>query len=135
MRAVRTRDTEPERAVRRLLWGLGYRYRICPSNLPGKPDVANRRHAWCIFVHGCFWHGHEGCSLGRLPRANRDWWRTKIAGNRERDARKEGTLRASGYRVLVVWQCELQNEARLRDRLGRFVEGEPLAAGAGGAAS
>ena len=122
MKAVRTKNTAPEMAVRRLLWRLGYRYRVCPKKLPGKPDVTNQARGWCIFVHGCFWHGHPDCKLGRLPRSNRDWWAAKIDANRARDASNEEALRARGLRVLVVWQCELRDEFALTARLRRFID-------------
>ena len=121
MRAVRVKDTAPEMAVRRLLWQLGHRYRVCPKDLPGKPDIANRAGGWCIFVHGCFWHGHEGCKLGRLPKKNRSWWAAKIEDNKARDARHEEKLRGSGFRVLVVWQCQLGDVQALSKRLDGFV--------------
>lgn len=123
MKAVRQRDTAPERAVRSLLHRLGARYRICPADLPGRPDIANKTQRWCIFVHGCFWHGHESCALARLPKTNRGWWSEKIAANKMRDARKEKDMRALGFRVAVVWQCELEDEQRLAQRLSALVAG------------
>ena len=120
MKAVRQRDTKPERLVRLLLCRIGVRYRICPEDLPGRPDIANKKRRWCVFVHGCFWHGHEPCALARLPRTNREWWSSKIGANKERDARKEDALRALGFRVTVVWQCELKEEPRLIRRLTAF---------------
>src|SRR5580704_5824552 len=94
MKAVRQRDTAPEVAVRKLLHSLGLRFRVCPADLPGRPDIANKTRKWCVFVHGCFWHGHPGCKLGRRPRTNRDWWEIKIAANRKRDSRKVLAMRA-----------------------------------------
>ena len=122
MRAVRVKDTAPEMVVRRLLWRMGYRYRVNPKMLPGKPDIVNRSAGWCIFVHGCFWHGHQNCKLGRLPRSNREWWAAKMEENRTRDARKETELIARGLRVLVVWQCELVDASTLESRLRAFIE-------------
>jgi DNA mismatch endonuclease (patch repair protein) len=121
MKAVRQRDTSPERAVRSLLFRLGVRYRICPRDLPGRPDIVNKSRRWCIFVHGCFWHGHESCALARLPRTNRSWWASKIAANRMRDARKEEGMRSLGFRIAVVWQCELRDERQLTRRLAALV--------------
>ncbi len=121
MRSVRRRDTAPELAVRKLLHRLGARYRVCPRDLPGRPDVANKSRRWCIFVHGCFWHGHEGCHLARLPKTNRAWWRSKLAANRARDARKEQAMKDLGFRVEVVWQCELVCKRQLIERLRRLV--------------
>lgn len=117
MKAVRQHGTEPELQVRRTLHRLGARFRVCPRDLPGRPDVANKAKRWCVFVHGCFWHGHHGCRLAKLPRTNTAWWRTKISANRRRDARKEAALRALDFSVLVVWQCELVDEATLVRRL------------------
>lgn len=117
MRAVRRRDTEPERIVRSMLHGIGVRFRVCPPGLPGRPDIANVSRRWCVFVHGCFWHGHPDCSLASVPKSNRQWWVDKIAANRMRDARKEEALHALGFRVLTVWQCELVDLARLSERL------------------
>jgi DNA mismatch endonuclease (patch repair protein) len=121
MKAVRQRDTAPELAVRKLLHRQGIRFRVCPADLPGRPDIVNRSRRWCIFVHGCFWHGHRSCALASLPKTNRRWWTEKIDANRMRDARKEDAMRALGFRVAVVWQCELADERSLERRLGRFV--------------
>jgi DNA mismatch endonuclease Vsr len=117
MKAVRQRDTTPELEVRRILHRLGARFRVCPRDLPGRPDIANRSRDWCVFVHGCFWHGHASCGLARLPRSNTRWWREKIMANKDRDARKETALRALGFRVEIIWQCELLDEARIIRRL------------------
>jgi DNA mismatch endonuclease (patch repair protein) len=107
MKAIRQRDTAPELALRKALHAQGIRFRACPKDLPGRPDIANKSRRWAIFVHGCFWHGHRGCKLARLPRTNRDWWEAKIGANRKRDAKKVRAMRALGYRVETVWQCEL----------------------------
>ena len=123
MKAVKQRDTQPELAVRTLLHRLGARFRICPADLPGRPDVANKSRDWCVFVHGCFWHGHESCALARLPRTNQQWWSDKIAANKARDARKEAGMRELGFRVKVVWQCELRDEQQLVRHLRAFLAG------------
>jgi DNA mismatch endonuclease, patch repair protein len=123
MKRVRQRNTEPERAVRSLLWRLGLRYRTCVRALPGSPDVANQRHKWAIFVHGCFWHGHSGCHLATLPKRNRAWWLEKLAANRGRDARKRSLLQRRGYRVVTVWQCELADRQKLAHRLAQALRG------------
>jgi len=121
MRRVRQRDTQPEQAVRGLLRSLGWRYRVCPSRLPGRPDIANQRHQWAIFVHGCFWHGHAGCRLAKIPARNATFWRSKFDANRQRDARKTAALGDRGFKVLVVWQCELRDEGLLARRLKTFL--------------
>lgn len=120
MRSVRVRDTAPELAVRQLLHSLGARFRVRPNMLPGRPDITNCSKGWCIFVHGCFWHGHD-CWRGRPPKVNVPFWKTKIATNRERDERATAGLRAYGLRVLTVWQCELDDVDRLKRRLAGFL--------------
>jgi len=120
MRAVKTRDTGPELIVRRLLHSLGYRYRVHRKDLPGKPDVAFLSRRKAIFVHGCFWHGHD-CSKGRLPKSRLDYWKPKLNGNRERDRRTEDELRSIGWRVLVIWQCETADLDALALRLREFL--------------
>jgi DNA mismatch endonuclease Vsr len=107
MRLVRQQGTSTELLVRRWLWNHGIRFTVRNRDLPGSPDLANRSRRWALFVHGCFWHGHEGCVRSRLPKRHTDFWRQKLAGNRERDSRKEEALRALGYRVFVVWGCEV----------------------------
>ncbi|WP_408890296.1 very short patch repair endonuclease [Myxococcus faecalis] len=113
MKAVRRRDTEPEVEVRRILWKAGARFRLCPQDLPGTPDIANKSARWVVFVHGCFWHGHRNCKLATTPKSNSAFWEAKLAANRRRDARKALALRRLGYRVLVVWQCALRDPAAL----------------------
>ena len=120
MSAVRQRNTAPELAVRRIVHSLGARYRVCCKGLPGRPDLSNQTRAWCIFVHGCFWHGHN-CERGRLPKVNLDFWQPKIERNRTRDGAVQKVLRANGFRVLTVWQCELPQYSRLHARLARFL--------------
>lgn len=125
MRAVRRQGTKPELAVRCLLREIGVRYRVSNDSLPGSPDLANRARGWAIFVHGCFWHGHPNCAKtkggrrGRIPRQNRPFWAAKIMANRKRDAQKARELTEMGFRVLVVWECELRSLRKLRRRLDR----------------
>jgi DNA mismatch endonuclease, patch repair protein len=114
MKRVRQHDTAPEMAVRSLLHRAGLRFRLCPKDLPGRPDLANRRARWAVFVHGCFWHAHAGCHLATVPKSNRPFWIAKFAANRRRDARKVEALRDLGYNVAIVWQCELADRALLR---------------------
>lgn len=120
MKRVRREDTEPELAVRKLLWSTGARYRINVGDLPGSPDVANKTRSKAIFVHGCFWHFHQDCPRGSLPDRNRDYWREKFEKNRERDRRKTKELEDRGFDVLVVWECELDDPESLRRRLHDF---------------
>jgi DNA mismatch endonuclease (patch repair protein) len=122
MRAVKGKDTQPEWIVRRLLHAAGYRYRLHVKNLPGKPDLVFPARRKVVFVHGCFWHGHD-CSRGdRQPKANAEYWSAKIARNKERDAKHMVMLRADGWKIATVWECEIKKIgllARLRKFLGR----------------
>jgi DNA mismatch endonuclease (patch repair protein) len=121
MRAVKGANTAPELRVRKLLWAQGRRYRLNARELPGKPDIVFRPAKRAIFVHGCFWHGH-GCKRGsRMPKANAAYWQAKIARNVARDAKSLAALKADGWRSLVVWECEMKNEAALSRRLARFL--------------
>jgi len=124
MAAVGQRDTPPELAVPSILRTLGVRYRVNNRDLPGSPDIANRKRSWAVFVHGCFWHGHEGCPKTksrpgkfRVPNSNSDFWRRKIEDNRARDARSVAQLGDRGFHVEVVWECELRDLEAIRARL------------------
>lgn len=122
MRAVKDRDTGPERAVRRLIHRMGYRFRLHRTDLPGKPDIIFPGRRAVIFVHGCFWHGHD-CKRGALkPKANARFWARKLARNVERDAEQLSRLRTAKWRTLVIWQCELKNDRRLRSRISHFLD-------------
>lgn len=121
MRAVKSRDTKPEMRVRRLLHRAGYRYRLHAADLPGSPDIVFRGRRKAVFVHGCFWHGHD-CKRGaRMPATNVEYWRRKIGRNVERHARSLEALAADGWTVLTLWECELKDEAALRARLEAFL--------------
>lgn len=117
MKRVRRSDTEPERIVRGILRGLGHHYRLRNADLPGSPDMANRLRRWAVFVHGCFWHGHEGCKRAALPERNRSFWEAKIRRNRLRDQRSAEQLERDGYRVVTIWECELSSEALVREEI------------------
>lgn len=121
MRRIRQAGTAPELRVRELVRTLGHRFRTEVRTLPGSPDLANQRAGWAIFVHGCFWHGHAGCKLYRLPKTNPEFWQQKVDANRARDRRKNAALRALGLRVVVVWQCELKDAERLLRRLAKLL--------------
>ena len=109
MRAVKSSDTKPEIALRKALFALGYRYRLNVKALPGKPDIVLPKYKTVIFVHGCFWHGHD-CKRGsRIPKTNRAYWTEKIARNKIRDAKNIDALSKLGWRVLVIWECEVKD--------------------------
>lgn len=110
MSGIRGKDTKPEWLIRRGLHGSGFRYRLHYRTLPGKPDLVLPRYRAVVFVHGCFWHGHD-CPLFKWPKSREEFWRTKIEGNRERDIRSEALLAADGWRVAVVWECALRGRA------------------------
>lgn len=122
MRRVKGRNTGPERAVRRLLWAAGFRYRLNRRDLPGRPDIVLGPRRIAVFVHGCFWHGHDCARGARAPKANAAYWSGKIEGNRTRDARVQAELEASGWRPLVVWECELKDLPALDARLRREIQ-------------
>jgi DNA mismatch endonuclease (patch repair protein) len=121
MRAVKGAGTGPERTVRALVWGLGGRYRLNRGDLPGKPDIVLPGRRLALFVHGCFWHGHSCVRGDRPPAANADYWRAKIARNRARDEAARTALQELGWRVEIVWECELKDLSRLRERLGSIL--------------
>ena len=117
MSNVRHQDTEPELQVRRMADALGYSYDLHPKDLPGTPDIVFPDRRKAIFVHGCFWHGHD-CKAGRpRPKSNQEYWSQKLAENLRRDAVKEASLRAQGWNVYVIWECETKNEETLRARI------------------
>lgn len=122
MRAVKSKDTKPELAVRRLLYSLGYRYRLHPKGLPGRPDIAFLGRRKAIFVHGCFWHGHE-CAKGRSPKSRLEYWQPKLEQNAIRDRTKMEQLESLGWQSLVIWQCEIEDSDDLRKRLRIFLDG------------
>jgi len=121
MRAVRSRNTQPEVRVRQIVYALGYRFRLHFRKLPGKPDLAFPSLRKAVFVHGCFWHRHKGCRRASMPKSNRAFWRAKLARNASRDAEELAAIRKQGWRALVVWECEIKNELRLAARLRRFL--------------
>ena len=125
MRAVRAKDTAPELVVRRLVHRLGYRYRLHRRALPGTPDLVFAMRRCVIFVHGCFWHGHEDCSRSSLPKTNVSFWKEKLGRNRERDSAHVRALEAAGWRVMIVWECETKDPLRLEAVLSEFLTAAP----------
>ena len=128
MRRVKGRDTGPEKTVRRLLTALGARYRLHRKDLPGKPDIVMAGRRLAIFVHGCFWHGHEGCPDFKMPKSRTAWWTAKIEGNRARDARVVNQLHQLGWHVVTRWACAVKTRGArdwLEARLPVLIEGKP----------
>ena len=120
MGRVRQSDTGPELLVRRALTALGLRYRTRNRDLPGSPDLANRSRRWAVFVHGCYWHRHAGCSMATTPKTNTAFWLAKFARNVERDRAALASLRGRGYRVLTIWECETESPKTLARRVERL---------------
>lgn len=108
MAAIHSKDTKPEMVVRRYLWGHGFRYRLNHPRLPGKPDIVMRKYRTCIFVNGCFWHGHEGCRYYTIPKTNTEFWVNKVKRNKERDLKVQYELAAMGWHSITIWECELK---------------------------
>ena len=121
MGRVRAKDTGPEMRVRRLVFAMGFRYRLHDRSLPGTPDLVFRRVRKVIFVHGCFWHRHARCALARLPKSRREFWVPKLGGNRQRDRRNLARLRRAGWQVMVVWECEIADLPHLETRIRGFL--------------
>ena len=124
MSAIRSGGMKPEMIVRSLVHRMGYRYRLHARDLPGKPDLVFRPRRKVIFVHGCFWHQHskEACRDGRQPKSNTGYWSQKLARNVERDAANTASLKAAGWKVLILWECEvLKGGAALERRIRRFL--------------
>ncbi len=124
MRAIRSKDMKPEMAVRRLAHRMGYRFRLHRKDLPGKPDMVFPVHRSVIFIHGCFWHQHpdRSCKDARPPKSNTDYWLPKLARNRARDAENVAALLAEGWRVLTIWECQIRDEAALKQLLRAFLK-------------
>lgn len=112
MAAVRGKNTEPEKLVRSILFRAGYRFRLHRRDLPGCPDIVLPRYRIAVFVHGCFWHGHD-CRRGKLPATNTDFWRSKLKGNAARDAANAARLKEAGWHVFVVWTCRIKSDTAL----------------------
>lgn len=121
MKAVRGRDTEPEMRVRQTLHAMGCRFRLQRKDLPATPDVVLPRHRKIVLIHGCFWHGHQGCKRATLPVNNANTWQEKIRVNQQRDQRNVKDLRKLGWDVLIIWECETRDLALLGSRLQHFI--------------
>jgi DNA mismatch endonuclease, patch repair protein len=121
MSRIHGTNTKPELEVRKQLYSMGYRYRLHYAKLPGRPDIALPKHKKAIFVHGCFWHGHEDCARSRTPETNREFWEEKIRKTMQRDAQNMGDLSALGWKALVIWQCEIRDTVGLGQKLLEFL--------------
>lgn len=138
MARIRSKDTSPELALRRALHARGLRFRLNERKLPGRPDIVLPRHSAVIFVHGCFWHRHEGCKVASTPKSNTEFWLEKFRKNVERDARAIEALEALGWRVFVAWECDLGSKrkavetAETLEKLIRRESGAPASGGEGG---
>jgi DNA mismatch endonuclease (patch repair protein) len=115
-------NTKPEIVVRKILYGLGFRYRLNVRKLPGTPDIVLSKHRKVIFVHGCFWHGHKNCSRSKRPRTNVAFWNKKIDSNIKRDAASLKALHKSGWKTLVIWSCQTNKPAKLEKRINNFLQ-------------
>ncbi len=121
MAAVHSKHTKPEVVVRKIVYGLGYRYRLHAKNLPGRPDLVFPGKRIAIFVHGCFWHRHTGCRYATSPKTRVQFWESKFQTNVDRDRRNVSDLESLGWKVLTVWQCELKKLETLTERLNEFL--------------
>ena len=126
MGRVKGRDTKPERFVRNILRGFGYRYRLQYPKLPGKPDFAFPGRRKAIWVHGCFWHRHENCSLARIPKGRQNFWVPKLEENRLRDICNQERLCKLNWRALIIWECELKDTSSVESKLRTFLENDEL---------
>ena len=120
MASVKSKDTTPEMRVRRLVHAQGLRFRLHREDLPGKPDLTFPRFNKLIFVHGCFWHGHEGCEASKRPASNTEYWNKKLERNRTRDKANQARLRALGWKPLIIWECQTRDREELRRIILRF---------------
>jgi DNA mismatch endonuclease, patch repair protein len=123
MRQIKNKDMKPELIVRRLVHGLGYRYRLHRRDLPGKPDLVFAGRKKVIFVHGCFWHQHGdgNCKIARLPKSNLDYWLPKLSRNVERDREQQCQLELCGWEHLVLWECQLSDSTKLKERITNYL--------------
>ncbi|MCK4337209.1 MAG: DNA mismatch endonuclease Vsr [Candidatus Aminicenantes bacterium] len=123
MSRILSYDTKPEQRVRKMLTSMGYRYRLNVKGLPGKPDILFRKYKSVIFVHGCFWHLHSGCRDGTLPKTRKSYWHAKLLKNKTRDARNMRALRRQGWKVLRLWECEIESKPEIvMDKLRKFLQ-------------
>ncbi|MES3016846.1 MAG: DNA mismatch endonuclease Vsr [Bacteroidota bacterium] len=110
MSRIRSKDTKPEMLVRKFLHKNGFRYRLHVKDLPGKPDIVLPKYKTVIFVHGCFWHGHEGCKYYVVPKTRSEWWVEKIGKNKSNDIKAENALSSTGWKIINIWECDIKSE-------------------------
>ena len=122
MSQIKGKNTKPELLVRKYLHAHGLRYRLHTTGLPGKPDIVLPRYQTVVLVHGCFWHGHEGQPCFKMPSSRTEWWQRKLGRNKALDWQRERELTSLGWRVLIVWECELRTAARREERLSALME-------------
>lgn len=122
MAGIRGKDTAPELAVRRIAHGMGLRFRLHRKDLPGRPDLVFPRYRLAVFVHGCFWHQHQDCRFAHIPKSRVSFWTEKFAANTARDKRNIGALHDLGWRVLVIWECQVGNKHLVEDKLAAFAQ-------------
>ena len=121
MSRIRSKDTGPEMAVRRLVHGMGYRYRLHSEKLPGRPDLVFAGRKKVIFVNGCFWHSHEGCKISRIPKSRICYWKPKLRGNKRRDKANQRKLSRMGWKYLTIWECEVKGQKGISSLIRRFL--------------
>ena len=112
MSQIKSKNTKPELIVRKFLFSKGFRYRLHDKNLPGKPDIILTKYKTIIFVHGCFWHGHDNCKYFVVPKSRTEWWLNKINHNKEKDIENQMLLTQDGWKIIVIWECELKKNVR-----------------------
>ena len=122
MSRIKGKDTRPEKAVRSLLHKLGYRFRLHVKKLPGKPDIVLPKYKTVIFVHGCFWHRHEGCRFAYNPKSKKKFWNEKFESNKKRDQMNKNKLEAGGWKVIVIWECETKDETLMTSKFTELIK-------------
>jgi DNA mismatch endonuclease (patch repair protein) len=121
MATVKNKNTKPEIQVRKVLFERGFRYRINDKRLPGSPDIVLPKYHTVVFVHGCYWHGHKSCTKAIKPSTNKDFWNTKIEKNRTRDKKAQKALKKNGWKVIIIWECQLRNQELLKQTLTKVI--------------
>lgn len=121
MRRIKSKDTSPELIVRKIIHKMGYRFRLHRKDLPGKPDLTFPSKKKVVFVHGCFWHQHENCEISRIPKSNRQYWVPKLRRNKFRDQEHQNSLKKLGWKVLVIWECEIKELNKMNKKIINFL--------------